>query len=101
MSSLRLCQSPALSTAPEQCLQRLALRGVEIVGLVFAIEREQPELQALCMPFDEVVDELAGDAQLWRDHRQLVRGEPSGLQDLALVGFDFARGPMRGEANHQ
>jgi len=38
----------------EQCLQRFALRGVEIIDLVLAIERESPELQAGLPP---VVDD--------------------------------------------
>src|SRR5690242_13499294 len=53
------------------------------------------------VPADEVVDELARDAELWRDRGELVGREPAGIDDLRLVRLQLARGPACGEPDHQ
>src|ERR1043165_8278161 len=49
----------------------------------------------------EVVDQLARDAELGRDPRQLVGSEPVGVGDLGRIRDDVAPGPARGEPDHQ
>jgi hypothetical protein len=81
----------------EQCLQRLALRGVEIIDLVLAVEREQPELQA---SLPSVVDDPKPDAlalPLSGIREAHLPQPPGALDDVARFGLGHERRLQRRE----